>query len=319
MRLGTRASALALAQAGSVARLLGEETELVPISTRSEALEDEDKGRWVRGLEGALRDGSIDLAVHSAKDVPQELPSGLALVASPPRGAAADALCTRAGRLEDRDGGADAGECSGIAALPVGARIGTSSPRRVAQLRAVREDLDVVAIAGNVDTRLRKLDGDAERLDAIVLACAALERLGLVERTAAVLDPRRFVPAPGQGTLVLEARADDQRARAIAERVNDAETFACLSAERALARALDASCRTPIGAHARVETSAPGGRALLLRAWIGAPDGSRWIGDELRGGISEASELAQSMASRMLAAGAGELLRASREFAVGPG
>ena len=165
-------------------------------------------------------------------------------------------------------------------ALPPGARVGTSSIRRLAQLRAAREDLEVVAMRGNVDTRLRKLErGD---FDAIVLARAGLQRLGREEAVGAVLDPARFVPAPGQGTLALEARAEDARVQDALAAITDADAFACLLAERALARALDASCHTPLGAHAE-----PARGRLRLRAWVGLPDGSAWVSDELVGDAAD--------------------------------
>ncbi len=319
MRLGTRASALALAQAQLVAQLLEAEqgagtVEIVPIVTRgdreSAGVDDtagtlagegaqgepppgEDKSRWVSELERALAHGEIDVAVHSAKDVPGELGDGLALLASPPRAAAEDVLCG-AGGLDE---------------LPSGARVGTSSVRRISQLCAFREDLQPVSMHGNVDTRLRKL-GDGE-FDAIVLARAGLARLGREQALGAVLDATRFVPAPGQGTLVLEGRCDDESVRAAAGAIGDADTFVCLLAERALARALDASCDTPLGALARIE----GEDGLLLRAWIGLPDGSAWIADQLSGAASEPEALALALAARLELAGARALLDAAQEAA----
>jgi hydroxymethylbilane synthase len=288
MRLGTRRSALALAQAELIAGLLGD-CELVPIVTSGDrGAAGEDKSRWVRELEQALVRGEIDLAVHSAKDVPGELPAGLELLGAPARAPAEDVLCGAAG-LEE---------------LRAGARVGTSSIRRLAQLRAARSDLDVVPMRGNVDTRLRKLADREQGLDAIVLARAGLERLGRASEIGAVLDPERFVPAPGQGVIALEGRADDARAREAAERITDATTLACLTAERALARALEASCNTPLGAQA-LPAGEPG---LCLRAWVGLPDGSAWIADELAGGLDEPGALGSSVAARLRLAGAGELL-----------
>jgi hydroxymethylbilane synthase len=317
MRLGTRASALALAQAQLVTGLLEAErgagtVEIVPIVTRgdreSAGVDDaagaltgdgapgqpppgEDKSRWVSELERALAHGEIDLAVHSAKDVPGELGEGLALLASPPRAAAEDVLCGAAGLDE----------------LPSGARVGTSSVRRIAQLCAFREDLRPVSMHGNVDTRLRKLaDGE---FDAIVLARAGLTRLGREQALGAVLDATRFVPAPGQGTLALEGRSDDAPVREAAAAIGDADTLSCLLAERALARALDASCDTPLGALARIE----GEDGLLLRAWIGLPDGSAWIEDELSGAADDPLALALALAARLELAGARALLDAAQE------
>jgi hydroxymethylbilane synthase len=191
--------------------------------------------------------------------------------------------------------------------------VGTSSIRRLAQLRAAREDLEVVAIRGNVDTRLRKLADPGEGLDAIVLARAGLQRLGRESELGAVLDPGRFVPAPGQGILAVEGRAQDARAREAVTAITDAQAFACLLAERALARELGASCHTPLGARAQAD----GDGRLRLRAWVGLPDGSAWLADELRGAIADAERLGREVAERMRSAGAGELLRGAEEMAAG--
>jgi hydroxymethylbilane synthase len=302
MRVATRASALALAQAKLVGQALvdaGALTafELVPITTSGDrGIAREDKSRWVAELERSLLAGDADLAVHSAKDVPGELEDGLALIGAPARAAAEDVLC-----------GADS-----LDSLPAAARVGTSSLRRSAQLRAVREDLDVVSMRGNVDTRLRKLaDGGDGGLDAIVLARAGLQRLRRENEGGAPLDPTRFVPAPGQGTLALEGRRADARVREAVAAISDEETFACLLAERALARALQASCHTPLGAHAaRVD-----GRRLRLRAWLGLPDGSRWLLDEQLGELAEPEALGREVAQRMRLAGADEILSEAARIA----
>ncbi|TMM16609.1 MAG: hydroxymethylbilane synthase [Actinobacteria bacterium] len=304
MRIGTRASALALAQAELVATALSERSaiagfELVPlVSSGDRGRARADKSRWVLELEDALLRGEIDLAVHSAKDVPTQLRDGLALLGAPARAAAEDVLC-----------GAE-----GLDALPARARVGTSSLRRGAQLRAAREDLEVVSMRGNVDTRLRKLaQGDTAQLRAIVLARAALQRLEREHEAGAVLDPRQFVPAPGQGILALQGRAGDARTRAAAEAISDEPTLACLLAERAVARALSASCHTPLGAHALLA----GDGRLRLRAWVGLPDGSAWLSDERCGEPAAAEALGEAVAQRMMRAGAEELLRASEQLAVG--
>ena len=300
MRIGTRGSALALAQAEHVADLLGgaadTEVEVVPIATsgdRGAAVGD--KSRWVKELEAALLEGRIDLAVHSAKDVPVSLPDGLALVSVPERVDARDALCGAAS----------------LDALPQGARVGTSSLRRAAGLRALRPDLEVVALRGNVDTRLAKL-ADAPPLDAIVLAMAGLLRLGRVDAAGGALDA--LVPAPGQGALVLEARADDAVARAMCASIEDPHAAACLAAERALARALGASCTTPLGAWAVLADDG----SMTLRAFLGLPDGSAWLRDELEDPLGVAPErLGEEVAARMRAAGADELLAACEALADG--
>ena len=284
IRLGTRGSALAVAQAGLVASALGGEVELVTITTsgdRGEARND--KSRWTSGLERALLASEIDIAVHSAKDVPGELAEGTMIAAIPERADPRDAIC----------GAAE------IASLGSGARLGTSSLRRAAQIRALRDDLEVVEVRGNVDTRLRKL-GDGE-VDALVLACAGLRRLGRESEIGGVLD---LVPAPGQGALLVQARVGDERAR----QINDPVTERCVMAERALASSLNATCATPLGANA-VPAS---GHDVTLRAWIGLPDGSHWIKDELTG---QADHVGAQMAERMIAAGARELLQRAEEMA----
>ncbi len=308
MRLGTRRSALALAQARLAGELLGD-CRLVPVSTSGDrdaagaaaghaagepAGPVIDKSRWVDELERALLEGEIDLAVHSAKDVPGRLADGLELLGALERGRVEDALCG-AGALSE---------------LAAGSRVGTSSLRRAAQLRAERGDLDVVALRGNVDTRLRKLGDRAEGLDAIVLASAGLHRLGRGSEIGSLLDPARFVPAPGQGTLVFEGRAGDEDAREAVARVGDELTFACLRAERALARALGADCHTPLGAHC---VALDEGRVLCLRGWYGSPDGAAWVRDELAGGAAVPEQLGHEVGERMRAAGAAELMAVARD------
>jgi hydroxymethylbilane synthase len=285
IRIGTRGSALALAQAKLVAAALADEVELVTITTsgdRGEALND--KSRWTSALEAALLAGEIDIAVHSAKDVPGELADGTAIVAIPERSDPRDVMCGAAA----------------VTSLGSDARIGTSSIRRTAQLRALRDDIQVVELRGNVDTRLRKLaDGE---VDALVLAYAGLKRLGRESEIGGVID--QFVPAPGQGALLVQARAGDDRAAGI----SDPNSERCVIAERALASHLNATCNTPLGASA-VPAS---GTDVTLRAWIGLPDGSHWIADELTG---EASKVAAEMAERMTSAGARELLARAEEMA----
>ena len=290
MRIGTRGSALALAQAGWVAERLGADAEIVTITTLGDrGAEIGDKSRWVSELEAALLDGRIDIAAHSAKDVPTQLPEGLELVAIPERADPRDAICG----------------ASSLAELPAGATVGTSSLRRAAQIRAVRGDLEVISVRGNVDTRLRKLTEG--RFDAIVLALAGLERLGRADEAGGVL--AELVPAAGQGALAIEARAGAIPPELLAA-VSDPEATACLTAERDLVGALDASCNTPVGAHARRLSSGE----LELVAWVGLPDGSAWIRDRQTG---DAAGLGSALAQRLLSAGAGELLRrAEREASV---
>jgi hydroxymethylbilane synthase len=290
VRIGTRGSALALTQAGTVAALLGDDAQLVPITTSGDRNRaGSDKEKWVKELELALLAGEIDLVVHSAKDVPSVLPEGLELVGAPPRADPLDALVGAASLDE----------------LRPGARIGTASLRRAAQLRAVRADVEVVEIRGNVDTRLALLEeGD---LDALVLAAAGLRRLGREAAIGCLLSA--LVPAPGQGTLALEGRIGDEAARAAARAITDAATWDALSAERALVGRLDASCNTPLGAHATV-----GAAGIVLRTFIGLPDGSDWLIDETPAAAT-AQEAGALAAERLLSAGAADLLRRAEELA----
>ena len=298
MRLGTRRSALALAQAELVAAMLGD-VEIVPLATGGDAgAGPDDKSRWVDGLERALLAGEIDLAVHSAKDLPIDLAPGLELLGAPARAGAEDVLCGT----------------GALAELPAGARVGTSSLRRIAQLRSARPDLEVAPVRGNVDTRLAKLaneDAAGERFDAIVLARAGLQRLGREREAGAVLDTERFVPAPGQGALAIEGRDSDEDARRAAQAICDEPTLRALRAERALARELGADCHTPLGAHAAATDD-----GLRLRGWVGLPDGSAWAVDELDGEAARPEELGASVAGRLRAVGAVELLHSAREMAL---
>jgi hydroxymethylbilane synthase len=275
VRIGTRGSALALAQARQVVALLGGEHEIVEVVTSGDRGSlASDKERWVRELDRALLDGDIDCAVHSAKDVPAALPEGIAIAAVPERADPRDALCGAAA----------------LAALPAGARVGTSSLRRAAQLRALRPDVHVLELRGNVDTRLRKLaDGD---YDAIVLAAAGLQRLGRGSEGVALDE---LVPAAGQGCLAVTTRAGEE---SLVAPIDHAASARALLAERAVVRALEADCHTPVGAHA----SGDGDGELTLRAFVGAADGSAWVRDELAGDDPEA--LGAEVAARLLSAGA---------------
>jgi hydroxymethylbilane synthase len=301
IRIGSRGSALALAQAGAVAAAIEAiesadvQVEVVPIKTAGDVRGGGDKSRFVKEIEKALLQREVDLAVHSAKDVPAALPEGLELVGAPLAEDARDAL-VGARSLEE---------------LPSGARVGTSSLRRRSQLLALRGDLEIVALRGNVDTRLAALD--AGRYDAIVLAIAGLRRLGRVTEAVTVLSIEEIVPAPGQGILALEARADDERARSLAGALSDEGTLVRLAAERALVRALDASCHTPIGANARLSGAGESGR-IEIEAYVGLPDGREWIRDRHAvsgGGREAAGEAGREMARRLVGAGAADLLRAA--------
>jgi hydroxymethylbilane synthase len=282
VRLGTRGSALALAQAREVAAALGG-AEVVTITTSGDRDRAHgDKERWVREIDAALLRGDVDLAVHSAKDVPATLADGIVIAAVPSRADPRDALCGAAG----------------LADLADGARVGTSSLRRAAQLRALRDDLEILELRGNVDTRLGRLA--AGDYDAIVLALAGLQRLGRGAEATGTLD--EMVPAAGQGALAVTVRVGDAEARAAVAPLSDPAAAHTLAAERALVSALDADCHTPMGAHA----VAGDGDELVLRAFVGAPDGAMWVRDEARGSDPEA--LGAEVARRLRAAGADEVL-----------
>jgi hydroxymethylbilane synthase len=287
LRLGTRGSALALAQAGIVARALegaepGLAVELVEITTSGDRGSPVgDKSRFVKEIEEGLLAGEIDMAVHSAKDVPGVLPDGLAIVGVPQREDARDALCGAASLDE----------------LPEGASVGTSSLRRRSQLLAARPDLKVRDLRGNVDTRLRKLAEGG--YDAVVLAMAGLKRLGRDGHAAPLAE---LTPAPGQGCLALEARRDDERAAELAQRVTDPDALTCLTAERAVVERLEATCHTPVAAYACLDG------ALNLSAFVGAPDGSTWIRDSLAGDAADPAALGREVADRLLSAGAADVL-----------
>jgi hydroxymethylbilane synthase len=276
--------------------------ELVEITTTGDRVRAAgDKSRFVKEIEEALLAGEVDLAVHSAKDVPGVLPDGLEIAAVPPRADPRDVLCG----------------ATSIAALAPGARVGTASIRRRSQLLALRDDLEIAELRGNVDTRLKRLaDGD---YDAIILAAAGLERLG-IHREGGNGSPKRrrgsdpiprlgefgpvavsaMTPAPGQGCLALEIRSDDDVARRAVEAISDPLAFACLAAERDCVIALDATCDTPIGVLAECDDR----EHIRIRAYAGAPDGSSWIRDELEAG----PDAGRLLAERLLSAGVAEIL-----------
>jgi hydroxymethylbilane synthase len=293
LRLGTRGSALALAQAKLVAKAMGDDAELVTIKTADADVGD--KARFVKEIERALLDGEVDLGVHSAKDLPSDLPEGLEI---------AGVLA----REDPRD--AYIGNVSSWGEVPEGSRIGTSSLRRKAQILARRPDIDVVEVRGNVDTRLEKLR--AGEFDGLVLAAAGLRRLGRADEISFALDRDEMLPAPGQGIVGIEAKHSEDRPVTAAESITDRGTLGMLSAERALTAALDASCNTPLGANATLEH---GGR-MRLRAFCGLPDGSEWLRDELEMDASEPEALGNALAERMKSAGAADILARAEEMVV---
>ena len=284
LRLATRGSALALAQAGQVAEMLGG-AELVEVSSDGEP---GDKSRFVRGVERALLDGKADVGVHSAKDLPGELTEGLTLAAVPPREDPRDAWVGPGSSLDD---------------VPEGARVGTASLRRRAQLLAARPDLEVHELHGNVDTRLRKrADGEA---DAIVLAVAGLRRLGRVGEIAFPIPSESMTPAAGQGSLVLQVRDDDAASLDAIEGLVDGPALRELTAERAAVALLGATCNSPLGVHAVVDLKS--GR-MGVDAFVGLPDGSEWIRDHVEGDSAEPTLLGAELAKRLLDTGAREIL-----------
>lgn len=286
MKLGTRGSALALAQAVAVAAAI-EGCELETITTSGDRGFDpsDDKERWVRELDAALVDGRVALAVHSAKDLPAKLDQGIVIAATPLRANPFDVLC-----------GAES-----LTDLPQGARVGTSSVRRSAQLLALRDDLQISELHGNVDTRLAALEGD--EYEAIVIAMAGLERLGRSAEGGSLLD--QMIPAAGQGTLAITAREGDSESIALALTLDDQQTHRSLIAERALIDVLEADCHTPVGAHATTD-----GEAMTLAAFVGRADGSAWLRDKMTisDGASTPEELGREVGQRMLTAGANEVL-----------
>jgi hydroxymethylbilane synthase len=256
-----------------------------------------DKARFVRGVERALLDGEgADIGVHSAKDLPAKMPDGLAIAAVPAREDPADAWIGIGSSLDD---------------VPEGARVGTASLRRRAQLLAARPDLRVQELHGNVDTRLRKL-ADRE-LDAIVLATAGLRRLGREGEASFPIPAELMTPAAGQGALVLQIRASDEAAREAAERIGDQASLCELMVERAAIARLDADCTTPIGVHARVN-----GEQVEVDAFVGLPDGSEWIRDRVEGDAHRPAAVGELLAERLLSAGARDLLDRAEKTADGP-
>ncbi|HVX95424.1 MAG TPA: hydroxymethylbilane synthase [Polyangia bacterium] len=297
--IGTRGSALARWQAAHVGRALVaahpgleiEEHILVTEGDRVQTgavIELGGKGVWVKEIEDALLAGTIDLAVHSLKDVPAELAPGLALVAIPERADPRDAVVSRSG--------------APLGGLPAGSVVGTSSLRRVCQVKAMRPDLRVEILRGNVDTRLRKIAEGV--VDAGVLACAGLDRLGFAGRITQRLTEDQMLPAIGQGALALEARAADARVVGLTRALADADAEVTVAAERALLAGLGVGCRTPVAGHAVVRDG-----LVVLRGLVGRPDASEMLREELSGAPRDAAALGAELARRLLARGADRILR----------
>lgn len=300
LRIATRNSALALWQAGHVAARLralapAQPVELLPLVTQGDRALNASlaqaggKGLFIKELETALADGRADLAVHSMKDVPVALPHGFVIAAVLEREDARDAFVSR--------------RWPSLAALPQGARVGSSSLRRACQLRHHRPDIELQPLRGNVDTRLRKLERG--EYDAVVLAVAGLKRLGLAHTISSVLEPEICVPAIAQGTIGIECRANNREILDLLTPLSHAPTWQRTLAERALNRGLSGSCQLPVAGYAELQQHA----SLRLRGCVGLPDGSRLIAGEARGSAAQAEELGLQLAHDLLARGAADVLR----------
>ena len=302
LRIGTRGSALALWQADHIAdrlkQLHGVETEIIRIRTSGDHLQSASiaqigaqtgiKGVFIKELEDALLAEAVDLAVHSMKDVPTEIPRGLSFPAITRREDPRDCLISRTGRT--------------LKNLPSGARIGTSSLRRQAQLLHYRPDLQAVDLRGNVDTRLKKLD--AGEFDAIVLAMAGVNRLGASARVTQILDTEVMLPAVGQGALGIETRAGDTETSRLVAALDDSETRACVTAERALLHELQGGCQIPLGALARLS-----GGELHLEAAVFSPDGTVFVRRDDSGPATDADGVGKRLGKILIEAGADRILR----------
>ncbi len=308
LRIATRKSPLALWQSEHVAARLraahpGLVVELVPMSTRGDEVLDRSlaaiggKGLFLKELELAMQRGDADCAVHSLKDVPMDLEPGFALAAILARADHADAFISA--------------RFDAIAGLPKGARVGTSSLRRQAQLRARRPDLQLLDLRGNVNTRLAKLD--AGDYDAIVLACAGLERLGLGTRIRARLHAPDWLPAPAQGAITIECRDDDARVRQLCAVLDDAPTRTGVEAERAMNRALHGSCHVPVAAYARLD-----GATMHLAGLVGDAATGRCVRAEATGSVHQPEALGQTVASQLLDQGARAMLTSIADADAGP-
>lgn len=312
LRIGSRGSKLALWQAQNIQGLLrsaggvsGVDSEIVIVKTSGDAMPNAPiaavgtKGVFIKELEDELLTGRIDLAVHSMKDVPTELPAGLAIIATPKRADPRDCLISRDGAGSTLD------------SLPRGAKVGTSSLRRQCQLKRRRPDLDIREVRGNVDTRIRKLD--AGEFDAIVLAKAGLDRLGLSARITEILAPEIMLPAVGQGTMGIEVRIEDDETVRLTLPLNDSATEHAVTAERALLQRLEGGCQVPLGAWARIESQ----NELVLDAAVFSADGTDSVRHQISGPPRDAAALGKQLAENLLDAGADAILNSlTRGFTV---
>jgi hydroxymethylbilane synthase len=291
LRIATRGSALAIAQSTQVGEMLGG-AELVEVSSDGEL---GDKARFVRGVEQALLSSEADIGVHSAKDLPAELTEGLTLAAVPPREDPHDAWVGVGSSLDE---------------VPEGAKVGTASLRRRAQLLAARPDLEVGELHGNVDTRLRKLaEGEC---DAIVLAVAGLRRLGRADEISFPIPAEAMTPAAGQGALMLQVRDDDEAALAAVEGLVDGAALREVTAERTVVALLNATCNSPLGVFAAIDLESG---QMRIEAFVGLPDGSEWLRDRIEGDSKEPTLLGAELAKRLVDTGARELLERAEAMA----
>ena len=299
LRVGTRASALARVQTNLVAASLGTPVDIVPIVTegdvsRAALAQIGGTGVFVSALRAALLAGDIDVAVHSYKDLPTAAADGVVVAAVPVREDPRDVLVARDGLT--------------LGELPAGARVGTGSPRRAAQLRALGLGLELVAIRGNVDTRLGKVASG--EVDAVVLAYAGLRRLGRGEEATEVLDPIQVLPAPAQGALAIECRTSDEQARALLAGLDHADTRSAVAAERALLAALEAGCSAPIGALAEI-ADGDSGTEVFLRGSVTAVDGNDAVRLSATGPTTDAEAVGRRLAADLLAEGADQMMAAT--------
>ncbi len=300
--IGTRGSKLALWQSNHIKGLLTEITglpvELMIIKTTGDKILDVPlakvggKGLFTKELEVELAAGTVDLCVHSMKDVPTELPEGMYIAATPSRVDPRDALVSGEGYTLDT--------------LPQGARVGTSSLRRVSQVRHLRPDVEIVDVRGNLDTRMRKAENG--EVDVVILASAGITRMGWADRISSYISTEQMVSAVGQGAIGIEIRDDDEFMAGVMARINDPETFACVTAERIVMRRLEGGCQVPIGAYARIE-----GGVMVMDGLVGSVDGTSIVRDRLSGDAGDPIALGEAMVLRLRELGADEILACVRD------
>jgi hydroxymethylbilane synthase len=308
LTIGTRGSKLALWQSeyirARIEGITGLEVAIRVIKTTGDKILDVPlskvggKGLFTKEIEIELASGEVDLAVHSMKDVPTDLPGGLVIAAMPERVDPRDAIVSGSGYTLDT--------------LPAGARVGTSSLRRVAQVRALRPDVEIVDVRGNLDTRMRK--AETGEVDAVILAAAGITRMGWAERITHYIPHTQMVSAVGQGAIGVEIREDDEFMQGVCAQLADAMTMTCVRAERVVMRTLEGGCQVPIGAYARVEDG-----TLVMDAVVGSVDGATILREHLAGDVSDPDALGKQIVDRLLARGAADILDQIRDVSVAPG